>query len=157
MKRHFFKCNRPEFSRWLLMALFVLVNTGWVFAQSGTTVTGAVIDEFGEPLPGANVIVKGTTNGTVTDLNGRYTVTITPEEKTTFVFSFIGYKTKEIVLGDKREINVQLNPDQEMLDEVVVIGYGSVKKGDVTSAVSQVKTKYFFTNCKGSENQLTIK
>lgn len=140
MKRHFFKCNRPEFSRWLLMALFVLVNTGWVFAQSGTTVTGAVIDEFGEPLPGANVIVKGTTNGTVTDLNGRYTVTITPEEKTTFVFSFIGYKTKEIVLGDKREINVQLNPDQEMLDEVVVIGYGSVKKGDVTSAVSQVKT-----------------
>ena len=48
MKRHFFKCNRPEFSRWLLMALFVLVNTGWVFAQSGTTVTGAVIDEFGD-------------------------------------------------------------------------------------------------------------
>lgn len=140
MKHHFFECSRSGVSGWLLMALFVLVSIGGAFAQSGTAITGTVTDELGEPLPGANVVVKGTTNGTVTNLDGKYSVMIPHREKAVLTFSFIGYKSQEIALNNKRQINVQLAPDQEMLDEVVVIGYGTVKRGDVTSAVSQVKT-----------------
>ena len=103
-------------------------------------VTGTVIDELGEPMIGVNVVVKGTTNGTVTDLDGKFSVVVDAGEKTVLVYSFIGYKTQEIALGTQKQLNVTMQPDQEMLDEVVVIGYGSVKKGDVTSAVSQVKT-----------------
>lgn len=140
MGKRFFERNRSRFYKWLLMALFVFINTGWASAQSGAAITGTVIDEFGDPLPGANVFVKGTANGTTTDLNGHYKITLVPNAKSTIVFSFVGCKTQEVVLGDKREINVQLVTDQEMLDEVVVIGYGSIRKGDITSAVSQVKT-----------------
>ena len=139
--KHFLQSGRVRCVHGLLLALLVFMGAGWANAQNGKVmVTGTVIDELGEPMIGVNVVVKGTTNGTVTDLNGKFSVVVDVGEKTVLVYSFIGYKTLEIALGTQKQLNVTMQPDQEMLDEVVVIGYGSVKKGDVTSAVSQVKT-----------------
>ena len=140
MKKHLMK-DGHMFVRWLLLALLMLVNGNVIMAQGGkTTINGVVTDELGEPLIGVNIMVKGTTNGTITDLDGKYSITADVQQKTIIVYSFMGYITQEIAVKTQRQINVQLFPDQEMLDEVVVIGYGTVKRGDVTSAVSQVKT-----------------
>jgi TonB-linked SusC/RagA family outer membrane protein len=104
-------------------------------------VTGKVTDEqTGEVLPGVNVLVKGTTTGTATDKNGEYSINIT-EENTHLIFSFIGYTSQEIEVGDKTVIDVSLAVDAETLSEVVVIGYGSQKKSDLTGSVSSVQLK----------------
>lgn len=125
MKKHFLHGNHINTLKWLLFALFVLMNIGGSVAQVGkVSITGVVVDELGEPMVGVNVVVKGTTNGTVTDLDGKYSVSVSTNEKAIFVYSFIGYKSQEILVGNQRQINVKLMPDQEMLDEVVVIGLG---------------------------------
>ncbi|MBN1985986.1 MAG: SusC/RagA family TonB-linked outer membrane protein, partial [Prolixibacteraceae bacterium] len=101
-------------------------------------VTGIVQDaETSEPIPGANVSLKGTTVGTITDFEGNYAVTV-PSEETVLVFSFIGYKTQEITVGSLSAINVQLETETQGLDEVVVVGYGTMKKSDVTGSVVSV-------------------
>lgn len=117
----------------LFMALF-LMNVSWAFAQ--LTVTGNVQSTTGEPLIGVNVIEKGTTNGTVTDLDGNYTLNVAKGK--TLVFSYIGFLTQEIVV-DNAKVNVTLKEDTETLDEVVVIGYGSMARKDVTSSITTVK------------------
>lgn len=91
-----------------------------------------------EPMIGLTVVVKGTTNGTVTDFDGNYTLTNVPKDAT-IVFSMIGYKTQEIKTNGRTSINVTMADDVEALDEVVVIGYGTVKKSDLTSSISAVK------------------
>ena len=101
-------------------------------------VTGTVSDENGEPIIGANVVEKGTTNGTITDMDGRFTLDVT--EGTTLQISYIGYKEREIKAGNRPTLSVVLAEDTENLDEVVVIGYGTVKKRDLTGAVSSVKS-----------------
>lgn len=119
----------------LFMALF-LMNVSWAFAQ--LTVTGRVQSKSGEPLIGVNVVEKGTTNGTVTDLDGNYS--LRTEKGKTLVFSYIGFLTQEnVVKGAK--INVTLLEDTETLDEVVVIGYGSMQRKDVTSSITTVKAE----------------
>ena len=119
----------------LFMALF-LMNVSWAFAQ--LTVTGRVQSKSGEPLIGVNVVEKGTTNGTVTDLDGNYS--LRTEKGKTLVFSYIGFLTQEnVVKGAK--INVTLLEDTETLDEVVVIGYGSMQRKDVTSSITSVKAE----------------
>lgn len=119
----------------LFMALF-LMNVSWAFAQ--LTVTGRVQSKSGEPLIGVNVIEKGTTNGTVTDLDGNFS--LRTEKGKTLVFSYIGFVAQEnVVKGTK--MNVTLLEDTETLDEVVVIGYGSISRKDVTSSISTVKAK----------------
>jgi TonB-linked SusC/RagA family outer membrane protein len=100
------------------------------------TVSGTVTDENGEPIPGATVSVQGTTTGTVTDLEGDYSISV-PEEST-LTFSFIGYETQNIEVGDQSVINVTLIEDMASLDEVVVIGYGTQKKSDLTGSVVRV-------------------
>jgi TonB-linked SusC/RagA family outer membrane protein len=100
------------------------------------TVTGRVLDENGEPLPGATVLVVGTTSGTVTDMDGYYTITV--PEGATLIFSYIGYDPERIAVADQSIINVSLLVDSSSLEEVVVIGYGSVKKSDLTGSVGQV-------------------
>ena len=100
-------------------------------------VTGIVKDQNGEPIIGVNVIEKGTTNGIVTDADGKYELTVSPGS--ILLFSYIGYNTQEIKVGKNEVINVSLREDAETLDEVVVIGYGTVKKSDLTGAVSSVK------------------
>lgn len=102
------------------------------------TVTGVVKDETGEPLPGANVIEKGTANGTIADIDGRYTIKVAGESAV-LVFSFVGYAPYEVTVGAQENITVSLNPDAKSLEEVVVVGYGAVKKRDLTGAVASVK------------------
>lgn len=101
-------------------------------------VTGRVTDEGGRGMPGVSILVKGTTNGTSTDPNGDYKLNVS-DGAATLVFTFIGYVKQEILVGNKTNINVQLTPDVGTLNEVVVVGYGTQKKKDLTGAVAQVK------------------
>ena len=101
-------------------------------------VSGKVTDENGDPLPGANILEKGTTNGTTSDVDGNFTLSVMGENST-LVFSFIGYSTREVPVGNQTTFNIQLEPDMRALNEVVVVGYGTVKKSDLTGAVSSVK------------------
>lgn len=117
----------------LFMVLF-LMNVSWAFAQ--LTVTGNAQSTSGEPLIGVNVVEKGTTNGTVTDLDGNYTLRVAKGK--TLVFSYIGFLSQEVVVNGAK-VNVTLKEDTETLDEVVVIGYGSMARKDVTSSITTVK------------------
>lgn len=109
--------------------------------QQQRTVTGVVSDNYGDPVIGANVFVKGTTNGIITDIEGRFSLNV--ESGSVLVVSYIGYQTQEIVIGEKRELSVTLLEDMQMLDDVVVIGFGSQKKVNLTGAVSNVDSKAF--------------
>ncbi|QLE02192.1 TonB-dependent receptor [Galbibacter sp. BG1] len=107
---------------------------------SAQEITGNVTDENNTPLPGANVVVKGTTNGTQTDFDGNYTITV-PSNDAVLVFSYIGYNSQEISVSGKSSIDVTLQPDIASLDEVVVIGYGTQERSDVSGAVSTVSSE----------------
>ncbi len=111
-------------------------NAVTITEQEDVVVSGLVKDETGEPLPGVTVIVKGTTLGTATDLDGRYTLQA-PEEAV-LVFSFIGFITQEIYVGSRSTIDVTLAEDISSLGEVVVIGYGTVDRKDITGAIGSV-------------------
>lgn len=101
------------------------------------TVAGKVTDENAEPLPGVNILEKGTTNGTTTDQNGDYTLVVDNQD-VTLIFSFIGYSSQEVKVGNQSQINVTLKPDVKSLQEVVVVGYGTQKKVNLTGAVASV-------------------
>jgi TonB-linked SusC/RagA family outer membrane protein len=103
-------------------------------------VTGIVTDDSNSPLPGVNVVIKGSTTGTVTDMNGEYTIAV-PDGNTVLVFSFIGYMTQEVPVGMQSNVNVQLATDVQTLSEVVVVGYGTQKKSDLTGSVGQVSSE----------------
>ncbi|WP_319592408.1 TonB-dependent receptor [uncultured Draconibacterium sp.] len=107
--------------------------------QQYNTVKGTVTDESGMPLPGATVIVKGTTEGTITDSEGKYL--IEAEQGTVLQFSFVGMRTQEVEVGNQNSINISLQTDAIGLDEVVAIGYGTRKKSDLTGAVVQIDEK----------------
>lgn len=104
------------------------------------TVSGHVTDENGAPLPGVNVIVKGTTSGTTTDVDGRYVIEVA-EDNAVLTFTFIGYTTLDVDVAGRTSIDVTLQPDVRYLDEVMVIGYGTVKKSDLTGSVAQIKAE----------------
>ena len=126
----------------LKKALFLLVGFCFAFSLNAQqkTVTGTVTAEAdGMALPGVNVIVKGTNNGTSTDFDGNYSISL-KEGTGTLVFSYLGYTSKEVVVGSSSTVNVVLVEDLASLDEVVVVGYGSRRKSDVTGAVSSVST-----------------
>ncbi|WP_227472045.1 TonB-dependent receptor [Parabacteroides bouchesdurhonensis] len=106
--------------------------------QQGKRVIGQVLDPNGEPLIGVNVLVKGTTIGTTTDMDGNYVLDGVPANAT-LEFSYIGYNVQSVNTGNRTSINVTLSEDTQKLDEVVVVGYGSFKKSDLTGAISQVK------------------
>ena len=109
------------------------------YAQ-GKTITGKIIDSTGEPVIGASVLVKGTTNGVISDIDGNFTISGVAENATIQI-SFVGYKTQELAVAGKTQFNVTLVDDTEMLDEVVVVGYGVQKKSDVTGAMARVGEK----------------
>ena len=115
-----------------MLALFATVGT--LFAQN--RVVGTVTDDIG-PVIGASVMEKGTQNGAVTDLDGNYVITVKPGA--TLVFSSIGYATQEIAVGDQKVINILLKEDTEFLDEVVVVGYGTMKRSDLSGASVSMK------------------
>jgi TonB-linked SusC/RagA family outer membrane protein len=108
--------------------------------QEQKTITGTILDaETGDGLPGVTVLEKGTSNGTITDLDGNFTLNVA--ENATVVVSYVGYVTEEISVAGMNEVNVNLVPDIINLDDVVVIGYGTVKKSDLTGAVASVSAE----------------
>lgn len=111
-----------------------------VFAQNGISVSGTVIDEGGQPLPGASIIIKGTTTGTQTDFDGLYVLNDVPSDGT-LVISYIGYSSQEILVNGQSTIDISLSEDSQTLDEVVVVGYGTQKKADLTGSITTIKTE----------------
>ena len=122
----------------MMFVFTVLISCQFAQAQS-RSVSGKVSDTGGADLPGVSVTVKGTTLGAVTDATGKYTVQA--PTNATLVFSYIGYKAQEINIGNKTSVNISLEEDAAALSEVVVVGYGTQKKSQLTSAISQVSAK----------------
>ncbi len=100
-------------------------------------IQGQVVNEKAEPLPGVNVLIKGTSIGTATDVNGKYVLDI-ENENVVLIFSFIGYETQEVSVGNRSVLNVTMSPDVKALEEVVVVGYGTVNKRDLTGSIGSV-------------------
>jgi TonB-linked SusC/RagA family outer membrane protein len=134
----------------LLVFLLSLSLSGLTFGQQGE-ITGKVTDtESGEGIPGVSILVKGTTRGTITDLDGGFSIRAGSEE--ILVFSFLGYESVEEAVGSKSVINIVLSPSIQALNEVVVVGYGTQEKKEITSAVASIKAEDFN---KGTVNDPT--
>ena len=127
-------CKNHLSKRLLSLATAFLMT---VVAMAQITVTGNVKDDSGEPIIGANVLVKGTTNGTITDFDGNYSISV--PSNATLVFSYVGYKDQEIAVAGKSTINVTLEEDSELLEDVVVVGYAVGSKRTISGAVDRVK------------------
>ena len=126
----------PERARgWYLTLLIGIILSSPALAQN--LVKGKVQDESGAPMPGVNVIVKGTSTGTTSDSDGQYNVSVS-DNNAILVFSFIGYASQEITVGGRTTIDVSLLPSVETLSEIVVVGYGTQKKSDITGAMVQL-------------------
>jgi TonB-linked SusC/RagA family outer membrane protein len=125
-----------ESTRYVLSLLLILLTVFGAYAQNA--VKGSVKDDQGQGLPGVSVVVKGTTTGTVTDMEGSYTVNV-PNNNSILIFSYIGYLTQEIAVGSKATIDLVLASDVKSLGEVVVVGYGTAKKATLTGSVTAVK------------------
>ncbi|HEX6893029.1 MAG TPA: TonB-dependent receptor plug domain-containing protein, partial [Chryseolinea sp.] len=123
----------------LSMLWILLLLSSPLLAQTGT-VRGKIADDAGAGLPGVNVIIKGTSNGTTSDADGNYTLNVpSAAEGGTLVFSFIGFSTQEQPINGRTTIDVTMTPDVQALSEVVVTGYGTQEKRDVTAAISSIK------------------
>lgn len=136
----------------LSLSLAIMLMLASVAVAQDRTVTGTVSDETGAGMPGVNVLVKGTTNGTVTDVEGRYSI-VAPSNAT-LVITFVGYKTTEVAVGERTAIDVALEVDLTSLDEVVVTGYGIDRRREIAGAVSIVKTKDLTVTPTGNVEQL---
>ena len=146
MKKNLFSFHRSKVRMlkgskgvWLFLIMFWMINTA--ASAAGIEIKGTVTDSKGEPLPGVNIVELGVkkNNGTITDLNGKYTITV-ESQKSVLQYTFIGYKTTEVTVGNRKTINVSLKDDTQSLDEVVVIGYGTMRKKDLSGAVSSIKS-----------------
>ncbi|MBQ1221883.1 MAG: TonB-dependent receptor [Alistipes sp.] len=124
-------------TRRIALVICMLCISAFAYAQS--QVKGTVVDAAGEPIVGANVLVEGTMNGTTTGLDGTFTLSV--PKGASIAVSFIGYKSEVVAVGSKTQVKVTLVEDAAMLDDVVVIGYGTVKKRDLTGAVTSVKSE----------------
>ncbi|HYF66649.1 MAG TPA: TonB-dependent receptor [Ohtaekwangia sp.] len=120
--------------------VFVPDDTSAIDGPWDIDISGTVTDDTGLALPGVNVLIKGTTNGTTTDSDGKFSLSV-PDKSSVLVFSFIGYKPQEIMVGEQTQIAVQMISDIQSLQEVVVVGYGSVKKSDLTGSVASIKSE----------------
>jgi len=125
---------------WHRLLFLVLLAVCSTMAWAQGKVTGKVVDATGEPIIGASVLVKGTSTGTVTDFDGNFTIANVPQNAT-LVFSYVGYRTQNIAVSGKSAIDVTLEEDKQLLDEVVVVGYGVQRKSDVTGALTRVGEK----------------
>ena len=129
-----FKRQTTRCRMWLCLLCMIAISTQSAFAQN--KVKGTVSDENGEPLIGVNILIKGTTNGTITDINGTYEINASSDA--TLLFTYIGYTDKEVQVKKQSVINVIMKDDSQSLEEVVVVGYGTVKKRDLTGSVSSI-------------------
>jgi iron complex outermembrane receptor protein len=145
------KCkNRMRFYLWIIALVLLLPLSA---AAQTKTVTGTVVDERNEVLPGVSVTITGTSAGTVTGIDGTYSVDL-PEGSNQIEFSFLGYEKQTVTVGNAKVINIQLQPDVQMMNEVVVIGYGTQKKKDLTGSVAVVGEKDFNKGLLSSPEQL---
>ncbi len=153
MKKQAF-VRKIRLSQWCLVlavCMLSLLNVSYVNAQNAA-IKGSIKDAQGEPIVGASVMVKGTSTGTITGLDGDFSLNTSTSG--TLVVSFVGFKTQEIPIQGKRFIPIELKEDTELLDEVVVIGYGTQRKGDVTSSVASVKSNNFVKGAVKDVGQL---
>lgn len=127
------------FAKLFLVGIFLISQLG-AFAQQTKTITGTITEKNGQPLPGVTVVLKGTTTGTTSSVDGIYSLTNVPENAT-LSFSFVGMKTQEIKVVDQSIINITMEADAIGLDEVVAIGYGTARKKDLTGAVVNVNAE----------------
>ncbi|HEY5746575.1 MAG TPA: SusC/RagA family TonB-linked outer membrane protein [Chryseolinea sp.] len=124
-----------------LLCLLILLSPGWTLAQE-RTITGKVMSaDDNMQLPGANVLVKGSSSGTVTDSEGQFSLAI--GDNTTLVISFVGYVSQEVAVGNQSNITISLVPDATSLAEVIVVGYGTIQKKDLTGSVTNLSQKDF--------------
>ncbi len=137
----------------IVLVLFCFIST-LAWSQSREIGGSVTSGDDGTGLPGVNILVKGTTNGTVTDSSGKFKIQV--NEGTVLVFSFVGYASQEIAVSSLSEINVTLQPDINNLDEIVVIGYGSIKKSDATGSVALLDTKSFSKGVVNSPQELLM-
>jgi TonB-linked SusC/RagA family outer membrane protein len=128
--------KKRYYQKGYLIALFLLFIIGETLAQ-GVQVKGTITDETGAPVPGASIVVKGTTNGTVSNTEGRYTLNLT-NASSVLTVTYIGYLTKEVAVGNRTVVDVQLAVDAQDLDQVVVVGYTSQKKVNVIGSVTAI-------------------
>ncbi|EAR00904.1 SusC/RagA family TonB-linked outer membrane protein [Maribacter sp. HTCC2170] len=134
MKHLLGKIKKPDL---MLLLLLCLGISSSAIAQEGFTVTGNIADEFNVPLPGASIIEKGTTNGVSTDFDGNFSIEVA-NQNSTLVITYIGYAEQEIPINGQSQISTSMEPSASTLDEIVLVGYGAVKKKDLTGAISQI-------------------
>jgi hypothetical protein len=130
-------CALVSFSQMEAYTINANSITGLEKVQAQNTISGEVKDQNGVPMPGASVLIKGTKIGTTTDFDGKFS--LAGDENSVLVVSFVGYITQEIIVKNKSNILVQLKENAASLEEVVVVGYGKMKKKDLTGAIVQVK------------------
>jgi TonB-dependent starch-binding outer membrane protein SusC len=129
--------RHPTLSRWMFLMAFMVLTS--FCAQAQNVIKGKITDETNTGMPGVNVIVKSTTSGTTSDSDGNYSLEIPQSiSDPTLVFSFIGYQTEEVIVGGRTVVDLKLTPSTETLSEVVVVGYGTQLKRDVTGAITKV-------------------
>ncbi|MBQ8888597.1 MAG: TonB-dependent receptor [Bacteroidaceae bacterium] len=128
--------QKNYFKGMMLLVLFVALFSPTNLWAQNIQLTGVVTDASNEPIVGASVVEKGTTNGVITDYDGNFTLNV--PAKATIVISYVGYQTQEIAVNGRNHIKTILKEDTELLDEVVVVGYGTMKKSDMTGAISSV-------------------
>jgi TonB-dependent starch-binding outer membrane protein SusC len=146
MKKNLYECRS-------LLLVALLLSISWVgFAQTAISIKGKVSDSQGEAIPGASVVLKGTTRGVVTDVDGIYSINV-PDNKAILVFSYLGHETLEKLVGNQTTIDVSLISKANELDNLVVIGYGTQRKSDLTGSVSSIKSDQLIERPSPSLNQ----
>ncbi len=143
MSKSFTRFWRLSYARVTAIMLSMVLMTSVAFAQD-QQISGKILDEAGAGLPGASVLVKGTSTGTVTDMDGNFSISAGSSD--VLVISFIGYKTQEVTVGNRSTIEVALEVDAEQLEEVVVVGYGTQKRAQVTGAIGSVAAEEIVAN-----------
>ena len=136
-----------------LLCIALLGTVSPAFAQEGKKITGHVVDDTNEPLIGASILVVGTSTGVITDLDGNFNI-IVPSGATALQISYVGYETVTVPVPSGNTVNVKMKSDAQMLSDVVVIGYGTQRKSDLTGSVSNVSSKYFNSGLISSPEQL---
>lgn len=132
--------NRPMMRNNLCSFIFILIFSVPSLLSQPIEITGKVLDEDNTGMPGVNVVIKGTTTGTATDVDGNYRITV-PDAESILQFSYVGYLTEEIAVGNQTTIDINLVPDIARLEEVVVVGYGTISKQNLTTAISKIDPK----------------
>mgnify|MGYP003671000035 CR=1 FL=1 len=124
----------------VILTISFLLFQSILFSQSNSTISGTVTDTGNQPLPGASIVLKGTTTGTQTDFDGNFILDKIPSNGI-LVVSYVGYTTKEVPISNQQQITISLQEDAQALDEVVVVGYGTQKKADLTGAITTIKSE----------------